>query len=228
MATVNDAPKTLDMRWFRSITSADDSLMKSCRFAVKINLQGRLVAAAATHTQELLYLCEIADMPGRSFTTIPVRYYGPYEYFPMESVYTDGAASFTFLCRNQSFEREFFDSWQMIVNPPHTFDFNYRDDYKAEIDIYQFSEVGKGAFSSFGSGLSVRQYEPQATYKITLVDAWPMMISSQPMTWADDNFQRVVVTFSYVKWLRKGIDPKPRTDAGGYSYALVRDKATSR
>jgi hypothetical protein len=210
MATVTDAPKALRMTDFYGYSGDHGGLLKSARFIVRIMPQGRLITpqpGLTPITRDLMYLCEIADMPGRSFDTFGVRYYGPQEFFPMLSNYMNSEISFTFLCRNQGVEREFFDNWMTLINPPNTFDFNYRDDYKAEIDVFQFSDVGE---------------EPTANYKITLINAWPSMLSPQPMTWADDNFQRLVMTFNFTKWIRKGIDPEPRTDQSGYSYKLVK------
>jgi hypothetical protein len=101
-------------------------------------------------------------------------------------VYED--VNFTFLCRINSQERQFFDSWLEMINPIDTFDFNYKDDYSTSIDIFQLDE------------------EQKATYAITLREAYPIQISPQPVTWADDNFQRLAVTFTYSSWGRNGID----------------------
>jgi hypothetical protein len=135
---------------------------------------------------DLIYLCEVAEFPGRTFMNSDIRYYGPSVKFPFQTVYED--VNFTFLCRINSKERELFDTWQEQINPISTFDFNYKKDYATEIDIFQLGE------------------RHDAKYVITLLEAYPIQISPQPVTWADDNFQRLAVTFTYTKWGRNLID----------------------
>ena len=134
----------------------------------------------------MVYLCEVAEFPGRSFMNSDIRYYGPSVKFPFQSVYED--VNFTFLCRPKSEERFFFDGWMEKVNPISTFDFNYKIDYTCSVDVFQLDEQHK------------------TSYMITLVEAYPIQISPQPVTWADDNFQRLAVTFTYSKWYRSQID----------------------
>lgn len=217
MATIPifSAPQRLSMLDFWQYTDVDGGLAKSCRFAVVIRPQGEFIINNGAFAQELMYMCEVAELPGRGFMNIDLRYYGPSFKLPFQTQYED--INLTFLCRNGSFERQFFDDWQLVINPVNTFDFNYRDQYRAEIDIYQFSEY---AADESGS--------PEATYFMTLHDAYPIMINPQPMTWQDDQFQRLVVAFTYTKWSRKGIDPEPRQGPGGFSFDLVAGRQVER
>lgn len=196
-----DAPVKLSMLDFWQYTDTDGGLAKSCRFAVVIRPRGDYIINNGAFAQELLYMCEVAEMPGRGFMNVDLRYYGPNFKLPFQTQYED--INFTFLCRNGSFERQFFDDWQLVINPVNTYDFNYRDQYCADIDIYQFSEVAEDSFGT-----------PEAQYMITLHDAYPLLVNPQPMTWQDDQFQRLVVSFTYTKWSRKGLDPVPRQGAG--------------
>ena len=59
--------------------------------------------------------------------------------------------------------------------------------------------------------LNSNKTEPVATYVWTLHDAWPVLVNPQPVTWADDNFQRLAVSFSYTKWTRPNKDKEPGT-----------------
>lgn len=217
MATINfpNAPRNLRLSDFRSVNDSFGSLAKSCRYVVMIKPQGELIQSFSTLSRDLLYLCEVAELPGRGFVSLDqIRYYGPTFKMPSYTEYDD--INFTFLCRNSSLERQMFDDWMTIINPVNTFDFNYRDDYRAEIDIYQFSDVGSGT-------------EPEAQYCISLIDAWPFLVSPQPGNWSDSAFQRVIVSFTYMKWVRKGIDPEARTGAPqGFSFELVEGRGNTR
>ncbi len=202
-----EVPANLEMNKILSKMNEGKGPARSARFVVNIkpcpaiinNGVGRFelgpdanqsrrtsVALAKPVFGDLIYLCEVAEFPGRTFMNSDIRYYGPSVKFPFQTVYED--VNFTFLCRINSQERYLFDTWQEQINPISTFDFNYKKDYATEIDIFQLGE------------------NHDAKYAITLLEAYPIQISPQPVTWADDNFQRLAVTFTYSKWGRNLID----------------------
>ena len=199
---VQNAPMTLDMETIASVVHDYGSLAKSCRFAVRILPSGtnsRINSIGGdTILNDLIYLCEVAEFPGRGFEAVDLRYYGPAFKMPFSTVYED--ISLTFLCRSDSPEREFFDNWMDLINPVNTFNFNYRDEYACKIEIFQYSEND----SFIGSGM------PNPKYVFSLQDAYPILVNPQSITWADDQFLRLGVTFTYTKWLRPGLDPKGR------------------
>jgi hypothetical protein len=94
-----------------------------------------------------------------------------------------------------------------------TYDFRYKDEYVAEIKIFQFGE-------SDNEKDIIKNTAPEAQYLITLYDAYPILINPQPVTWADDNFLRLGVTFSYSKWWRER-DGQPKPYGGPADYELV-------
>lgn len=240
MATINipSAPRNLTMQDFRSHSDMFGSLQKSARFAIRMLPQGaqNYLMPYANFMRDFTYLCEVAEFPGRGLTNIDVRYYGPNQKLPFQTQYED--INMTFLCRNKSFERQFFDDWMTIINPVNTYDFNYRDNYSAEIDIYQFSDFGRPSYfygplmapppDGFFPGLPPR-INPIAEYRMTLHDAYPVLVNPQPVTWQDDQFQRVIVNFTYTKWSRKGLDPVARQGAPqGFSFNLVEKRSVTR
>jgi len=158
--------------------------------------------------EDLIYLCEVAEFPGRGFQNVDLRYYGPSFKMPFQTSYED--INLTFLCRSNSIERQLFDDWMDLINPVNTFDFNYRDDYACQIDIFQYSEYDKKG--GYGSS--------DVEYMFSLKDAWPVLVNPQQVTWADDQFLRLGVTFTYTKWTRGNLDPSPTVDANG-SYTAI-------
>lgn len=199
---IDNQPQNLKMSDFYAYSNAFDGLAKSARFAVRIVPSGTdsLLARLGYGNimRQFTYLCESAEFPGRGFLSYDMRYYGPNFKSPYKSEYQETAM--TFLCRSKSFERQFFDDWMEVINPTTTFDFNYRDSYKCEIQMFQFGE--KPATSS--------KTESIATYAWTLHEAFPILVNPQPVTWADDNFQRLAISFTYTKWTRKIRDPESR------------------
>ena len=209
---------------FLAYSTAYQSLAKSSRFAVRIvpsgnnSLLRRLGYTA--FMRDFTYLCESAEFPGRGFMNADVKgYHGPDFKVPYQTEYQETAMSF--ICRAESYERQFFDDWMEIINPTSTFDFSYKDDYVCEIEMFQFAEGGRrtttepGREDTFPSPTTNEFTEPLATYAWTFHNAYPVLVNPQPVTWADDNFQRLAVNFTFTKWTRKNRDPK----SGTYSLA---------
>lgn len=195
---IKDVPDvSLDV--VRNWNSVYGSLAKSCRFIVQIRPARALVTMGYSNfLNQFPYLCEAVEMPGRGFVTGDVRYYGPNQKLPIKSQYED--TTLTLLCRSESWERQLFDDWMEAINPTRSFNFRYRSEYECQVDIIQLSESADPQNSE----------KPFKSYKISLINAYPVLINPQPMTWADDQFQRLSVTFTYHKWKRIGwdIDPK--------------------
>jgi len=189
--TPSNPPSKLDMIEFHAISSKFGGLAKGCRHAVRITPVGSLVQQINTNAiiQDLTYLCETAEYPGRGLNTADVRYYGPSFKLPFQSTFED--INMTFLCRNDSWERQFFDDWIQQINPLNSFDFNYRDDYRCRIDIFNMDMHGPNY---------------KAVYSYTLIDAYPLLVNPQPVTWAEDQFLRLGITFTYHWWYRDGRD----------------------
>ena len=206
MATfkIDNQPTSLRMPDFLSLSSKYGGLVRSCRFAVQIvpsDTKSFLLSSGyGAFMGELTYLCESAEFPGRGFNMADIPgYYGPSFKIPYQADYQESAM--TFLCRSESLERQFFDDWMEIINPTNTFDFAYKDNYKCRINMFQFNDIA----------LNSDKKEPTATYAWTLHDAWPVLVNPQPVTWADDNFQRLAISFSYQKWTRPNKDKTPGT-----------------
>lgn len=207
---IDNAPEALDMDSFWKVSDTFGHLAKSCRFAVRIIPRAFNQIDEGEVMSDLTYLCEATEFPGRGLQSIDLHYYGPNFKLPYQTEYQD--INMTFLCRNGSFEREFFDNWMEYINPTNTFDFEYRDNYSSEITLFQMSDFE----DEYGSET------PLATYAFTLYDAYPVLINPQPVTWADDQFQRLTVTFTYSKWRRKNKD-----DLDDTQYQLVAGKSVT-
>lgn len=191
----------LSMNDVKSINSYYGGLGKAARFAVRMTAPRALLSQYGSFIRDFTYLCEAAEMPGRGFQSLDVRYYGPNQKLPFQTQYED--TTMTFLCRSESFERQFFDDWMEVINPTNSFDFNYRSEYETKIDIIQLAEYSDTATSPTQPD-SVAN--PKQTYMITLFNAYPTLVNPQPMTWADDQVQRLAITFTYHKWRREGYD----------------------
>jgi hypothetical protein len=185
LTTVN-APDLISQamlpKW-RAMLAHDQELAKVARYLVRINPVAAL-QSRTTILQDLTFLCDSAELPSRSFLPLETRYYGPRQVTPGQSVYPDVTVSF--LCRNKFIEREFFDEWANIINPPNTYDFAYPTTYQTTIEIFQFGEDGA------------------CNYAFRLEKAWPVSVNPQQVTWADDQAHRLGVQFAYTRWIPLG------------------------
>jgi hypothetical protein len=188
------------METFRSVSSKFGGLAKGCRFLAKIEPGNGLLSTipnAKSMSEDLMYLCETAELPGRGFNNVDVRYYGPGFKLPFQSSYED--INMVFLTRMNSFERRFFDDWLDVINPVNQFHFEYRDNYKAKIKLFQIRETGRLPNQPPSDKQNI-------TYQFTLNDAFPILVNPQQVTWADDQFLRLGITFTYHWWERENID----------------------
>lgn len=190
---ITSAPSYLTMDDFLAATAKFGPFAKSCRFMARIVPEGRLINSLASRSdgivRDLQYLCESTEFPGRGFMNMDVRHYGPKFKLPFMSEYED--ITMTFICRSGSPERRFFDDWQTAINPVNQFDFNYRDDYCARIELFHFSDEAKDDGET-----------PKAIYAFRLNKAYPLLVNQQNVTWADSEFIRLGVSFTYTWWER--------------------------
>lgn len=203
--TIQNPPKNLTLVDFRSKIDSLGSLAKQCRYYVRISPAGttNVIAKLGYNylLQDLSYLCDATEMPGRAFETLETRYYGPPLHLPCNTKYTN-EISMSFMTRSQGYERQLFDDWMGLINPINNFNFEYAKNYYAQIDVYQLSEAS-------AKGSTGRQSAPEATYMWSLQNAWPASVNPQSVTWADNDVLRLSVSFLYQYWTRPGRDATP-------------------
>jgi hypothetical protein len=79
-----------------------------------------------------------------------------------------------------------FDRWLEAINPGDT-------------NNLRFS---KGESTRYMTNIKIIQYDDfiKQIYAVELIDAFPIGVSAQPLSWSEDNFHRVSVQFSYQKY----------------------------
>jgi hypothetical protein len=207
-------PTQLEINNMMASLDANNSVVKGCRFVVRINIAGQLTRLSyldkvRTH---LMYACDSAEFPGRGFQTSEVRYYGPKQQVPSNTLYGEGI-NLAFICRSDTMERQFFDDWMDIINPPTSYHFKFPADYWTDIEIFQYAEFGSLANAQIGAepvkGIPrtsnpQNKFRPEPIYSWRLMKAWPTLVAPQQVTWADTDVLRLQVTFSYKNWIRQG------------------------
>lgn len=184
-------------RFLGVINNYGAGLAQSCRFLVRINLPKQMYNPNFGYqviSRDLTYLCEQAELPGKSLTVNDARYYGPMFKYPTQTEYSD--ITMNFLVRDDMYEKEFFDNWLMSINPTDTYNFSYRDDYVTKIEIYQYS-----VFLDPKS-INTPSSKNKATYCVSLRDAYPTSVAPMPLVWGDEGMHRIAVTFAFTEWNR--------------------------
>ena len=128
--------------------------------------------------------CESAELPGRTIGTADVKIYGPTFKVPTSTSYSD--MNLTFLCTNDFYERKLFDKWLESIHPSDTNNFRFP----------------KGEKSGYLTNITVIQYDDfiKQIYAVKLIDAFPIGIAPQALSWGEDGFHRLSISFAYQRF----------------------------
>ena len=135
-------------------------------------------------SRNLALQCEAAELPGKTMTTADVKIYGPTFKVPYQTQYSD--TSLTFLCTNEFYERKLFDRWMEAIHPTDTNNLRYP----------------KGDKSRYLTNIKIIQYDDfiKQIYAVELIDAFPIGVAPQSLSWGDDAFHRLQISFAYQKY----------------------------
>jgi hypothetical protein len=128
--------------------------------------------------------CEAAELPGKTLQTADVKIYGPTFKVPYQTQFSD--TTLTFICTNDFYERKLFDRWMEAIMPSDTNNLRF----------------AKGAQSRYLTNIKVIQYDDfiKQIYAIELMDAFPIGVAPQTLSWSDDGVHRLSIQFAYQKY----------------------------
>jgi hypothetical protein len=128
--------------------------------------------------------CESAELPGRTTATADVKIYGPTFKVPYQTQYTD--TTLTFLCTNDFYERKLFDRWMECIHPSDTNNVRFP----------------KGQNSRYLTNIKIIQYDEfiRKIFAVELLDAFPIGIAAQPLSWSEEGFHRLSIQFAYQRY----------------------------
>ena len=138
----------------------------------------------ASLSRYLALQCEAAELPGKTFATADVKIYGPIFKVPYQTQYAD--TTLTFLCTNEFYERKLFERWMESIMPTDTNNLRYP----------------KGQASRYLTNIKVIQYDEfiREIFAVELMDAMPIGIAPQTLSWSEDGFHRLSISFAYQRY----------------------------
>jgi len=140
--------------------------------------------ANSSMTRYLALQCESAELPGRTFQTADVKIYGPTFKVPYQTQYGD--TTLTFLCTNDFYERKLFDRWMEAIQPSDTNNMRFP----------------KGNTTRYMTNIKIIQYDDfiKQIFAVELIDAFPIGIAPQALSWSEDGFHRLSIQFAYQRY----------------------------
>ena len=162
---------------FKSSFKGD--LAKVNRFDVEIPLPLTLLTYVKT-ARNLLYRCEVANLPGRTLATMEQKTYGPVEKYPYLSTYND--MDLTFIVDDDMSQKTLFDGWINFINPSYNNNMRYKENYATTLTINQYDVSN------------------EKTYSVSLMDAYPISMNQLDLDWNGDGYHKLTVTFAYTYW----------------------------
>ena len=130
----------------------------------------------------LTFLCEQAELPGKTILTVEDKLYGPVRKIGYGQMFID--TTMTFICTAEGWkEKAFFNSWQNSIVDPKLFDASYYEDYTRNLELRTFTETNN------------------PSYGIEFIEAFPLNVGAINLGWSQNNeYARLSVTFAYRRW----------------------------
>ena len=167
-----------------SLVNLPNSIIAGVQDIVNTTSDEQSKTTNASLSRYLALQCETAELPGKTLMTHDAKVYGPSFKVPYMSQYGD--TNLTFICTNDFYERKLFERWLEAINPTDTNNLRY----------------AKGEKTRYMTNIKIIQYDDfiKQIFAIELIDAFPIGIAAQPLSWAEDTFHRLTVQFAYQKY----------------------------
>jgi hypothetical protein len=168
-----------------------------------VNTQGEITGSMNGSTNDSVYRCVAASLPGLTMRTTDMNRYGIgiYEKIPFSANYTD--VSLTFLMDRYGDQYNFWYSWFNYVfgvsgavnyqnifgtvsgnNSRPFYTAEYKDNYTATITI------------------TVYDLEGNDNLVVTLLDAYPITLNDIALNWTDNNnLMKLTTTITFREWI---------------------------
>ena len=86
----------------------------SNRYEILFNVPPIFNPGNISELRNLTVRCDAVTVPGRSFSTVPYRFYGPARNMPYEQIYS-GEMTISMILSADMRERKFFEDWSNFI-----------------------------------------------------------------------------------------------------------------
>jgi len=197
---------------------------KQSNFEAWVSFPARMTfpvgGAAAVST--LGFRADTAEIPGRSIQTITYKPYGGGLTHKIGYDVTYPEVTMSFICGTDLAEKVLFTAWQSLVIGKH----NTNQPYQRNMKI--------GYYKDYIGTVVINQYseEGELSHQVTLVEVYPTIVNSMPLSWASEDVHRVTVQFSYLHFIESSVPYTPApalnfSNAGNNIRSSIRNSATN-
>jgi hypothetical protein len=134
--------------------------------------------------EALSIMCDTATLPGMGFETGSIPDIGPDYVYPFEATFEN--FELTFNCSENMQERIFFNNWFLYIHPINDSNF----------PLYQFR-------ANYVTDMVVTKYNmhDDITYRIKLIEAFPITMPSQELSYEGNDILKLNIEFNYSRWV---------------------------
>ena len=181
------------------------SVAKQSNFDAFITFPARMAfpVGTASAVNQLRFRVDSAELPGRSIQTTQGKPYGNglTHKFGYDVTYPEVTVSI--ICGDDLAEKSLFTAWQSLVIGKHATNAPYQRNMRI------------GYYSDYVSQVEINQYTEQGdlAYSVTLVEAFPVIVNSMPLSWASEEVHRLTVQFTYLHFVENTTPPSQSSPA---------------
>lgn len=182
---------------FVSYFAQGGDFSRSDYFNVVIDVPTLITRAIGLNGGDLMFQCDAAELPGRQIDVLPIRHNTFIDRIPIDVMYPE--VTLQFICRQDMLEKKLFDYWmEQMIGSQEDRNYglvkykrkpNFEERYDCNITIFQKYQIPTEANAS----------------TIKLLEAMPISMSSMPLSWDNQSFHKLSVTFAYRKWVDETI-----------------------
>lgn len=143
----------------------------------KVSLIPPVNSSGVTNMSSMMLYCAAVNIPGINFASNPSYIFGEQFEFAYQKTYSE--LSLTFYVDKNMEVKKIFDNWVQSIYNPKTREFNYYDNYVADIDLI------------------VQDKNDKNIYFVKIKQAWPKTIQDIQMSYSDNNIMTMQIIFSY-------------------------------
>jgi hypothetical protein len=185
----------------------ESGLARSNRYTVQLTTPG--TTYSQNQYRKMLLFCEAVQLPGLNVNTTPIRTFGEVREMPYEMNYDP--ITLSFYVDGNMVIKGIFDEWILSVHNINTRNFNYYNNYTADV-----------------VKIFVEDLTNRPKYIVGLYEVYPKTVSAVQMGYDQKDVMKLSVSFAYKYWRSETLNrAEPTPTVMSQKLDLVRAPNTS-